>query len=57
MDVPHIGQQVVIQFKLIVVENLLDQLATGDLSLLSCLEPLSKFRKRLIFNNLVISAL
>jgi len=57
MDVPRIGQQVVIQFKFIVVENLLDQLATRDLSLLGGLESLRKFRKGLPFYNLVISAL
>ena len=57
MNVPHLGQQVVIQFKFIVVENLLDQLATRDLSLLGGLESLRKFRKGLPFYNLVISAL
>ena len=57
MDVPQIGQKVVIEFEFVVVEHLLHQLATGDLSLLGGLEPLNKCRKRLFFDNLVIFAL
>ena len=57
MDVPHIRKQVVIEFEFVVVEHLLDQLAPRDLSLMGCLEALGKCRERLLFNNLVISAL
>ena len=56
MLLTEIGLQVVIQFEFTVVEHRLVQLSTGDLSLLSSLEFLSKSSKGLFLNNIVIPA-